>query len=130
MEDCYLFGRVVNASNMASRLLYRGAVVLKNENIVVMCIVCFDPGIVYNLFYGFKDSDAVFPWEPVLCHDSVQMGWSTLSLSAADTLLGMLVLLSFYPMRLGNDDFDTIGGMPDVIPVVWKTSPIFYTCCY
>ncbi|XP_073131946.1 katanin p80 WD40 repeat-containing subunit B1 homolog KTN80.1-like isoform X2 [Henckelia pumila] len=30
-----------------------------------------------NLFCGFDDSLKVYSWEPVICHDSVDMGWST-----------------------------------------------------
>ncbi|KAL0398612.1 UNVERIFIED_CONTAM: Katanin p80 WD40 repeat-containing subunit B1 [Sesamum radiatum] len=31
-----------------------------------------------NLFCGLDDSLKVYSWEPVICHDSVDMGWSTL----------------------------------------------------
>ncbi|XP_073058633.1 katanin p80 WD40 repeat-containing subunit B1 homolog KTN80.1-like isoform X2 [Primulina eburnea] len=30
-----------------------------------------------SLFCGFDDSLKVYSWEPVICHDSVDMGWST-----------------------------------------------------
>ncbi|XP_055802848.1 katanin p80 WD40 repeat-containing subunit B1 homolog KTN80.4-like isoform X2 [Solanum dulcamara] len=32
-----------------------------------------------TLFCGLDDSLKVYSWEPVMCHDSVEMGWSTLS---------------------------------------------------
>ncbi|KAK4347111.1 hypothetical protein RND71_033450 [Anisodus tanguticus] len=32
-----------------------------------------------TLFCGLDDSLKVYSWEPVTCHDSVEMGWSTLS---------------------------------------------------
>ncbi|XP_009778973.1 katanin p80 WD40 repeat-containing subunit B1 homolog KTN80.1-like isoform X1 [Nicotiana tabacum] len=32
-----------------------------------------------TLFCGLDDSLKVYSWEPVICHDSVEMGWSTLS---------------------------------------------------
>ncbi|KAH7568971.1 hypothetical protein JRO89_XS06G0082600 [Xanthoceras sorbifolium] len=31
-----------------------------------------------TLFCGFDDSLKVYSWEPVICHDTVDMGWSTL----------------------------------------------------
>ncbi|PIA29541.1 hypothetical protein AQUCO_05900045v1 [Aquilegia coerulea] len=31
-----------------------------------------------TLFCGLEDSLKVFSWEPIICHDSVDMGWSTL----------------------------------------------------
>ncbi|KAF5176398.1 Katanin p80 wd40 repeat-containing subunit b1-like protein [Thalictrum thalictroides] len=31
-----------------------------------------------TLFCGLEDSLKVFAWEPIICHDSVDMGWSTL----------------------------------------------------
>ncbi|XWS15690.1 hypothetical protein CRYUN_Cryun34aG0023400 [Craigia yunnanensis] len=31
-----------------------------------------------TLFYGSEDGLKVYSWEPVVCHDSVDMGWSTL----------------------------------------------------
>lgn len=32
-----------------------------------------------TLFCGLDDSLKVYSWEPVMCHDSIEMGWSTLS---------------------------------------------------
>ncbi|KAK4770769.1 hypothetical protein SAY87_031301 [Trapa incisa] len=32
-----------------------------------------------TLFCGLEDSLKVYSWEPVICHDSIDMGWSTLS---------------------------------------------------
>ncbi|KAI4296649.1 hypothetical protein L6164_036593 [Bauhinia variegata] len=31
-----------------------------------------------TLFTGFEDSLKVYSWEPVICHDAVEMGWTTL----------------------------------------------------
>nr|GLL28831.1 katanin p80 WD40 repeat-containing subunit B1 homolog isoform X1 [Ipomoea trifida] len=39
--------------------------------------ICFHPDG-KTLFCGLDDSMKVYSWEPLVCHDSVDMGWSTL----------------------------------------------------
>ncbi|KAL2588159.1 hypothetical protein AAZV13_13G154600 [Glycine max] len=51
------------------------------------------------LFAGFEDSLKVYSWEPVICHDAVDMGWTTLGdLCIHD---GMLLGCSFYSNSVG-----------------------------
>ncbi|KAG5113401.1 hypothetical protein JHK82_036670 [Glycine max] len=51
------------------------------------------------LFAGLEDSLKVYSWEPVICHDAVDMGWTTLGdLCIHD---GMLLGCSFYSNSVG-----------------------------
>ncbi|XP_023001697.1 katanin p80 WD40 repeat-containing subunit B1 homolog isoform X2 [Cucurbita maxima] len=52
-----------------------------------------------TLFSGLDDSLKVYSWEPVICHDSVDMGWSTLG----DICIhdGKLLSCSFYRNSVG-----------------------------
>ncbi|XP_061355797.1 katanin p80 WD40 repeat-containing subunit B1 homolog KTN80.2-like [Gastrolobium bilobum] len=52
-----------------------------------------------TLFAGLEDSLKVFSWEPVICHDAVNMGWTTLGdLCIHD---GKLLGCSFYRNSVG-----------------------------
>ncbi|KAJ6377113.1 hypothetical protein OIU76_026142 [Salix suchowensis] len=52
-----------------------------------------------TLFCGLDDSLKVYSWEPVICHDAVDMGWSTLGdLCIQD---GKLLGCSFYRNSVG-----------------------------
>ncbi|XP_023542576.1 katanin p80 WD40 repeat-containing subunit B1 homolog isoform X2 [Cucurbita pepo subsp. pepo] len=52
-----------------------------------------------TLFSGLDESLKVYSWEPVICHDSVDMGWSTLGdLCIHD---GKLLSCSFYRSSVG-----------------------------
>ncbi|XP_039169743.1 LOW QUALITY PROTEIN: katanin p80 WD40 repeat-containing subunit B1 homolog KTN80.1 [Eucalyptus grandis] len=52
-----------------------------------------------TLFCGLEDSLKVYSWEPVICHDGVDMGWSTL----ADLCIhdGKLLGCSYYQSSVG-----------------------------
>ncbi|XP_030480281.2 katanin p80 WD40 repeat-containing subunit B1 homolog KTN80.1 isoform X2 [Cannabis sativa] len=52
-----------------------------------------------TLFAGLEDSLKVYSWEPVLCHDTVDMGWSTLG----DLCIheGKLLGCSYYQNSVG-----------------------------
>ncbi|XP_031392296.1 katanin p80 WD40 repeat-containing subunit B1 homolog isoform X1 [Punica granatum] len=52
-----------------------------------------------TLFCGLDDSLKVYSWEPVICHDSIDMGWSTLS----DLCIheGKLLGCSYYQNSVG-----------------------------
>ncbi|CAK9141562.1 unnamed protein product [Ilex paraguariensis] len=52
-----------------------------------------------TLFCGLDDSLKVYSWEPVICHDAVDMGWSTLG----DTCIhdGKLLGCSYYRNSVG-----------------------------
>ncbi|KAG2685302.1 hypothetical protein I3760_10G119300 [Carya illinoinensis] len=52
-----------------------------------------------TLFSGVEDSLKVYSWEPVICHDAVDMGWSTLGdLCIHD---GKLLACSYYRNSVG-----------------------------
>ncbi|XP_031248266.1 katanin p80 WD40 repeat-containing subunit B1 homolog isoform X3 [Pistacia vera] len=52
-----------------------------------------------TLFCGLDDSLKVYSWEPVLCHDAVDMGWSTLGDLCIND--GKLLGCSFYQNSVG-----------------------------
>ncbi|KAH9748523.1 Katanin p80 WD40 repeat-containing subunit B1 [Citrus sinensis] len=52
-----------------------------------------------TLFSGFDDNLKVYSWEPVICHDSVEMGWSTLGDLCIND--GKLLGCSFYRNSVG-----------------------------
>ncbi|GAY34411.1 hypothetical protein CUMW_011290 [Citrus unshiu] len=52
-----------------------------------------------TLFSGFDDNMKVYSWEPVICHDSVEMGWSTLGDLCIND--GKLLGCSFYRNSVG-----------------------------
>ncbi|KAE7995606.1 hypothetical protein FH972_000382 [Carpinus fangiana] len=52
-----------------------------------------------TLFSGVEDSLKVYSWEPVICHDSIDMGWSTLGdLCVHD---GKLLACTYYQNSIG-----------------------------
>ncbi|XP_044496781.1 katanin p80 WD40 repeat-containing subunit B1 homolog KTN80.2-like isoform X2 [Mangifera indica] len=63
-----------------------------------VCSIIFHPDG-RTIFSGLEDSLKVYSWEPVICHDAVDMGWSTLSDLCIND--GKLLGCSFYENSVG-----------------------------
>ncbi|XP_057537542.1 katanin p80 WD40 repeat-containing subunit B1 homolog KTN80.2-like isoform X2 [Amaranthus tricolor] len=52
-----------------------------------------------TLFCGYENNLKVYSWEPVICHDSIEMGWSTLGDLCIND--GKLIGCSYYQNSVG-----------------------------